>query len=681
MRHLSIAGLIALVAWAWCVEPAHAEPDAPRIDSPHIASPHIEWEVKNRFRLFRSEADFRRHVAARGDGVLAAERQLAVDNDGRGWARDTVERLCTDRGGRLLEFCDRDGERESYLSPRDHRIGVTLEGVLPVGFESCVRSFDDGDGSPPRTITTDCIEEVKLRVRYGRPTVAAVDIMLPDGATERVMTEIQVRDVLIAGMGDSIAAGDGNPDRPIRLSDDGFCFRRLSGGEYFRPGRAGFTGNRSCGTVAGEDPGTAEWMRQSARWMSGPCHRSLYGYQMRTALALAVKYPHIAVTFLPLACSGATVNRGFLDYQRARECPSPGTGAACPGFARPQIAELNELMALARREQPDRELDLVLLTIGANDIHFSGLVANIIVEAATERSLLRRGGAISSVEEAQQVLDRELPANFARLRAALKPHVGGNLARVVFVTYGNPALAGPDTPCPGGRDGFDVHPAFGADGERLRQTADFVAQRFLPGIKALALCEPEKSCRDPATERMTFVDAHQPAFATHGVCARSEQDPPFDRECFSPKGETFSASLSKGATDPLLCSYVASEFRPYAPRARWVRTANDSYLTAMTYPEGLPTLLQPRDLHDAIWGIFAAVYGGAVHPTAEGHAAMADAALPAAREVLALPPTSKVPVFAEPLDPAPPQDAPVPQDASAPEETPVAAPPEAPAPP
>jgi hypothetical protein len=106
-----------------------------------------------------------------------------------------------------------------------------------------------------------------------------------------------------------------------------------------------------------------------------------------------------------------------------------------------------------------------------------------------------------------------------------------------------------------------------------------------------------------------------------------------------------------------------------------VRTANDSYLTAMTYPEGLPTLLQPRDLHDAIWGIFAAVFGGAVHPTAEGHAAMADAALPAVREALALPLSSKVPVFAEPLDPPQPQ----PQDAPDRHDAPVAEPaPEAP---
>jgi hypothetical protein len=68
-----------------------------------------------------------------------------------------------------------------------------------------------------------------------------------------------------------------------------------------------------------------------------------------------------------------------------------------------------------------------------------------------------------------------------------------------------------------------------------------------------------------------------------------------------------------------------------------VRTANDSYFTAMTYPQGLSSAMQPANIHDATWGALAAVYGGAIHPTAEGHAAMADAALPAARDVLGLP--------------------------------------------
>jgi hypothetical protein len=650
MRQSGIVGLTITLAFSTLLS-IWGGPSA-RAELRNADPPRIEWEVKSRFRLFRNEADFLRQVAAmRGDTILATERRLARESEGRGWARDLVERLCVDRAGKLLEICERDGVRESYLAPRDHHVGVVLGGTAPAN-EGCVWTFDDGDG-PARQVSVPCNEEVKAHLLYGRPTTVSVDIILTDGTALRLVNDIKVRDLLIAGMGDSIAAGEGNPDRAVRLSDEGFCFKRFDGREYYRPGRAGFTGNKSCNTVAGEDAGTRDWARQSARWLSGPCHRSLYSYQMRTALALAVENPHIAVTFIPLGCSGATISAGFLGSQRARECPSPGSGAACSGTVRAQIAELTDLLAAAHRQRSDRNLDLVLLTIGANDILFSGLIANVIVEPGTERNLLYRGGIIATVEDAEKVLERELPGNFAKARAALKPLVGGNLSRVVYVTYGNPALAGPDTPCPGGRDGFDVHPAFGADGDRLRQAVDFVARRFLPGIKALALCEDGKSCRDPSTERMTFVDAHQAAFASHGVCARADDDPDFDRECFSGKGETFEPSLMKAVTDPMTCGYSASNFRPYASRARWIRTANDSYFAAFTYPEGLPSLLQPSDLHDATWGILAAVYGGAVHPTAEGHAAMADAALPAAREALRLPPPA-APVSSEPLPPLPP---------------------------
>jgi hypothetical protein len=86
----------------------------------------------------------------------------------------------------------------------------------------------------------------------------------------------------------------------------------------------------------------------------------------------------------------------------------------------------------------------------------------------------------------------------------------------------------------------------------------------------------------------------------------------------------------------MLCGRGASEYRAYVPRARWIRDANDSYFSAMTYPQGLPSSSQPTDIHDATWGVLSAVYGGAVHPSAEGHAAMADAALPAAASVLHL---------------------------------------------
>lgn len=637
--------LSALTLSAWCNRVAAQDSIGSGL--------HIEWEVKNRFRLFRNESDFQRHVAAyRNDGVLGAEDRLEQESDGRGWARDTVERLCLDRAGTLMEVCDRDGVRETYLSPRDHRIGVVLAGQVPPNL-SCAWSFDDGEGEP-RQATFPCEEEVKLRVAYGKPTVASVDVLLSDGTAQRVVADIAVRDVLIAGMGDSIAAGEGNPDRAVLLSDEGFCFRRFIIGapsEFWRPGRAGFTGNRSCVEESGTDASTKDWARQSARWESAACHRSLYSYQLRTALALAIEAPHVAVTFIPLACSGATIANGFLGSQGISECPRPGTNSSCPGSVRAQISQLTELLAKARGQNATRHLDLVLLTIGANDIQFSNLVGNVIIDATTERTLFGRGGHITSVADSQTILSRNLPGDFVKLRAALKPLVGGNLQRVVFVTYGNPALAAPGRPCPGGRDGFDVHPAFGADATRLREVADYVSRSFLPAIKALATCQGGTICRDPRSERMTFVESHQPAFANHGFCARADDDPEFDRQCFSPAGKSFDTNPATSATEPLACGLPASEYRPYLPRARWVRTANDSYFTAMTYPQGLSSMLRPSNIHDAAWGVLSAVYGGAVHPTAEGYAAMADAALPAVRDALGILPSEPA-VRVEPL-PAP----------------------------
>jgi hypothetical protein len=617
---------------------------------------HIAWEVKNRFRLFRNEADFLRLVAAsRGDGVLATERRLERDSDGLGWAKDMVANLCVDNFGDLTETCERDGERENYLSPRDHPVGVTISGTVPQG-TNCVWNFDDGDG-PVKQTTAPCDQEVRLRVRSGRTTVATVDIPLGDGTAQRVATEIAVRDVLIAGLGDSIAAGEGNPDKAVEL-DGGFCFKRFLGGggsQYFRPSRAGYSDDRSCENGPASPTAAANWARHGARWMSPACHRSLYSYQVRATLALAIEQPHLAVTLVPLACTGAAIDAGMFSGQRADDCPWVVGIETCSGSSPAQFAELKTILAAVHRQDANRNLDMILLTIGANDVNFAGLVANVIVDATTERLLLRQGGAIVGVADAQKAVDEDLPGAFAQLRTGLKPYVGGNLARVVFVSYSNPAMQAENKPCTGGRDGLDVQPAFGADGDRLRAAAEFTDSKFLPKIKALATCDGSKACRDPATERMTFVDGHQSAFVRHGMCVRAAEDPEFDRNCFSTKGESFQTDPATAPNDPMACDEPASNYRPYAPRGRWIRTANDSYFTAMTYPEGMPAMLKPSDIHDAMWGVLSAVYGGAVHPSAEGYAAMADAALPAVRGILGLTPPPAV--QAEPL---PPPSAPAP---------------------
>ena len=640
-------------------------PPAPAGAAPPLAGTgdfRIVWEVKDRFRLFRNEADFQRLAAAsRGDGVLAAERRLERASEGAGWAKDVVADLCLDSYGNLVETCERDGVKENYLSPQDHPIGVTLSGPLPAG-ANCVWSFDEGNGSPAQT-TAPCDQEVKLRVPSGRTTIAAVDIPLGDGTAQRVSTEIAVRDVLVAGLGDSIAAGEGNPDRAVEL-EGGFCFRRfLSGGfsQYFRPSRAGYDDDRSCENGPANATAARDWARHGARWMSPACHRSLYSYQVRTMLALAIEQPHLAVTLVPLACTGATIGAGLFDGQRADDCPWVVGIESCSGTSPSQFAELRQIMAEAHRQDPKRNLDMMLLTVGANDVNFAGIVANVIVDATTERLLLREGGAIVSVADSLKALNQDLPSEFAQMRVALKPFVGGNLNRVVFVSYANPAMQADGKPCPGGRDGLDVHPAFGADADRLRAAADFVDTKFLPKIRALATCDGDKTCRDPSTDSMAFVDGHQAAFDHHGMCVHAASDPEFDKHCFLTNGESFQTDPNVAPDSPMACGEPPSDYRPYFPRGRWIRTANDSYFTAMTYPEGMPAILKPSDIHDALWGVLSAVYGGAVHPSAEGYAAMADAALPVVRGVLGLaaPPAVQSESLPPPSAPAPIAPSPV----------------------
>ena len=646
LRLLLTSALVVGALWASPVQKAAAQ------DATDASAMQITWEVRNRFRLFREERDFQLQVESlRGRSILASEDALELQSDGRGWARNTVNRLCIDLQGRVADPCLRDNVKENYLTPIDHAITVRLAGEVPVG-AICAWSFDDGDG--PQKSTLDCEEPVNLRVRYGRQTVASVEVSSGSDPTQKISTEIRVRDILIAGLGDSIASGEGNPDRAVALSDEGFCFRYYLGSasaQYYRPSRAGYKGGRAC-----EAPDSlANWQRHGALWFNAACHRSLYSYQTRAALALAVQYPHIAVTYLPLACTGATIADGLFGSQRARECPPNRSNASCQAGVNGQIAELRAALTAAKRRQPDRTLDLVLLSIGANDVYFSGLVANVIVDTPTERALFRRTGVMATVDEARTALTRTLPRGFARLREALKPLVG-DLSHVIYTSYANPALSNGGTPCPGGRAGFDIHPSFNADPQRLANVSAFVQNEFLPQLKALALCQSGILCNDPAADRFTFVEAHQAAFNDHGFCAHSESDPQFDRDCFSPKGESFDPDIVNSASQPLLCSHSASEYRAYLPRARWIRDADDSYFAAMTYPQGLPTSMQPTDIHDATWGILSAVYGGAVHPTAEGHAAMADAVLPAAANVLRLDATEPD-IQSEPLAPAAtPQD-------------------------
>jgi hypothetical protein len=82
-------------------------------------------------------------------------------------------------------------------------------------------------------------------------------------------------------------------------------------------------------------------------------------------------------------------------------------------------------------------------------------------------------------------------------------------------------------------------------------------------------------------------------------------------------------------------SKVSGDFEPYSPafalpyahRWRLIHNPNDAFLTANTHREGISPfdILQPA---------YAALYSGAFHPTAEGHAVVADHVMRYVRNVL-----------------------------------------------
>jgi hypothetical protein len=622
---------------------------AARAQAPAPSALRIQWEAANRFRLFARSDDFDRQAAAWAAlgperSVLGLERSLALATGGKGWSAEVVDRLCLNRRtGRVMETCVRDGIAETYVNPRDHAVRLSATATAPLSLQGarCVWMF--AEGASKRRIEADCSQQISNRIPSKAGTRVDLEAALPDGTSLTATATVQVRDVLVVGLGDSIASGEGNPDEPIRLKAQGFCFRRLFGAsppQYWRPSRdvSGITFACPPPLVRSDEP---IWNAERAGWAFAGCHRSLYSHQTRTALALALENPQMTVTYLPLGCTGATISEGLLGAQRARERPQAGRQIG-PRFIEGQISQLETYLGARRGRRPLRKADLVLLTIGANDIGFSGLVANVVIDRDPERKTFQDLGQMTTPAQSGNLLRSVLNRDFPKLRRVLGRFTA-DLGHVAFTLYGNPAMKAAHVPCGSGREGFDVHPAFAVSGTRNEAAVEFVEDVFIPRLRSLAGCAGDGGCADPARQRMQLVEGHRPAFEEHGFCAiDATTDPAFDRDCFR-NGSSFDGPFS----GPLTCGRDPGEFAAYASRARWIRTANDSYFAAMTYPYSMGPL-RPADIHDALWGVASAVYGGAIHPTAEGHAAMADAALVAARAILGPAPPAAGPTAALP---------------------------------
>lgn len=611
----------------------------PPLGDPVSPAVEIDWRVENPFRFFVDPKDTEVHRATylglspeqrAAAPVLAAEHALARRHEA-GWAETMYRKTCWAASRNRHACPDSKGD---YINPEHHRVVVALKGMAEPHVDcrwitSELVGADERAG-PESAVTRPCTEPMLFAAPYPAGLAVRVEI----GGVAVASAEIKVTDLFVVGIGDSFGSGEGNPDVPVRFSPE----RTIA---YGSTGGSGDLAGYPARVGPWKQVGDAAFVNGNARWLDQACHRSLYSYQLRAALELAVEDPHRAVTFAGFACSGAEVTWGlFLRYKGNEWVPTPPdlsqisavADAQCGRREAPkvdmpeafhmhgEIPELHGGLALSKCPiEKARKIDLLLMSVGGNDIGFARLVANAVL---SDESLVRNlGGWFGQVHgnrESQDLLTR-LDQRYKAMNRAVHGilHMPWQESdRVILTAYPPFALlddAG--NMCRDGSAGMEVFSEF-----KITQKAALSSSWLADKLDQVM----QKSA---AAHGWSFAEAHRKTFVGRGLCAGHTNGlGPLVDDLRLPRRQ------GGGAWHP----YNPAHYEPYAARLRWFRTPNDAFLTGNFHAAG-SVMQKVLKLDSFSWFqvLLAATYGGAFHPTAEGQAAMADAVVARARNVLA----------------------------------------------
>jgi lysophospholipase L1-like esterase len=627
------------------------------VPSLSASRPFIEWELANRFRLFKDEAQFRSiagvfaslpepmrsqspSFALETDLELRAARKQLGSAFGDpatiarfGWAAAVARKTCFQEGNRSHRPCLL-ATGDQFLDPKHFDIIARLRDFSSGGSRDCTWSL-----SGQAKETRKCDQEIRMSgLLFEQPfsiavTESGTEVARSDGA--------QARSIVILGMGDSFASGEGNPDRPVVLGDnfDSFDRSSLLPGEPLIFGKVRQYPLRLDATPNSFGPVSA------AVWVNTQCHRSLYAQQLKASLQVAIEEPHIAVTFLGYACTGADVYEGLLGFWKARSDVASRYFDAAPQLIRYLRDVCRNANAYLVFKEPKRgfdwrtdipvcadkqlpKVDAVLLSIGGNDIGFSNVIVNEVVDSgkafAGFRKILyalwRKEGAPISIGVAEQRAQERLPGRFKDLAEAMTRHIEVQPSAVIQTVYPQLTKRVGDETCGVSTDGMTVHEILGirkaTSGSQAAEFVDHFNRLIKVAVAALG------------NEGWVVVDTHVAQFVGHSLCDAGAP-------AATPQGDLAGSmgfpiwNFKKSRWEPA----SPTVWPPYRPKNRWFVTPNDAFLSGnyMNVVSGSPN---PRD---KIQPLFAATLSGAFHPNALGHATMADAVLPELRRALHLP--------------------------------------------
>jgi hypothetical protein len=167
--------------------------------------------------------------------------------------------------------------------------------------------------------------------------------------------------------------------------------------------------------------------------------------------------------------------------------------------------------------------------------------------------------------------------------------------------------------CPSGKAGMSLYPDFSVMNGKLKEASVFADELY-------------KVMKESSVSHgWTFVDGFRDQFAAHGFCAVNQQSQTLASEMLD---------LPR-FNDGKWSGFRPADFKPYASRQRWIRTPDDAYMTVHFHANDILSRRLMRFKRSKWFQVvLAGTYSGSFHPTAEGHAAMADSVVKKARSVL-----------------------------------------------
>lgn len=276
-----------------------------------------------------------------------------------------------------------------------------------------------------------------------------------DGVSASVSMNVGIRDYLIVSMGDSLASGEGTPDVPGSYSfDPDFAW-----------------------------PPAHVVTKRAAVWKDRRCHRSAKSGPSQAAKAFEDADPKTSVTFVSVACSGATV---------------------ADLIPRPDEKVLGQVGAVASLFGPNsdgdpRPIDSLLLSAGINDLDFSSIIGRCAFNNNLSRDsekCVTKGGIAEAINT--------LPVKYLNLAVAIKRELPD--AREVYINdY-------PGEVFEGGGCGLLGEPGIGID-EVEESEMNVYGNQLNRHIENMA------TMLDRMGYRWNFVDRLEHDFLPHAYCA------------------------------------------------------------------------------------------------------------------------------------------------------------------